>query len=123
MTKRILYFVSAILVLFALSFSLNYYLSSTNLSYSLLEVYIFHAIAAVVLYVSVELVALNLANFAGFVYLGLLLFKFGLFFLIFKEPVFDNADLSQPERISLVVPLFVFLIAEVTGVGKLLNSK
>lgn len=95
MITRILYFILAVAVLFAISFSLNNYLMGSGLAYSLLKVYIFHAIAAIVLYVCVELVALNLLSFAGFVYLGLLFFKFGIFFLLFKEPVFDNDNLSS----------------------------
>jgi len=49
--------------------------------------------------------------------------KIGAFILIFQTTVFSKTTLSQAERISLVVPLFLFLIIEAISVGKLLNNK
>jgi hypothetical protein len=42
---------------------------------------------------------------------------------MFQSTVFEKESLTQPERIGLVVPLFIFLIVEAIAVGKLLNSK
>ncbi|TYB74222.1 hypothetical protein ES677_04910 [Bizionia gelidisalsuginis] len=123
MTKRILYFVLAIAALFALAFSLHSYLTTSELSFSLLKVYSFHAIASVLVYVAIELLATTLPNQAGYGYLMMMFFKIGIFVLMFQESVFSKESLSQPERIGLVVPLFLFLMAEAIGVGKLLNSK
>ncbi len=123
MTKRILYFVIAIAVLFALTFSLHNYLNDSTLSYSLLQVYSFHAIAALLVYVSIELLATTLPNQAGYGYLMMMFFKIGIFLLMFQESVFEKDSLTQQERIGLVVPLFIFLMAEAVAVGKLLNSK
>ncbi|MFD2551558.1 DUF6168 family protein [Bizionia sediminis] len=109
--------------LFAVSYTLHSYLSAIELSFSLFYVYLFHAIAATIVYVSVELVAENLPTQAGNAYLVLMCFKLGLFLLIFREPVFENDALTMPERIALVIPLFVFLLTEAIAVGKLLNSK
>jgi len=124
MTKRILYFVLAIVVLFALIFSLHNFLTPpSDLSFSLLKVYVFHAVSAILVYGVIELLASIIPNQAGYAYLMTMFFKIGFFVLLFQESVFNKETLTQPERIGLVIPLFVFLLAEAIVVGKLLNSK
>ncbi|MDX1270946.1 DUF6168 family protein [Bizionia paragorgiae] len=123
MYKRILIFVLAIAVLFALTYNIHNYLNTSELSYSLLLVYSFHAIAAALVYFLVELLASILPNQAGYGYLMTMFFKIGFFVLLFQESVFSKETLTQPERIGLVIPLFIFLLAEAIVVGKLLNSK
>lgn len=123
MTKRILYFVLAIVALFAVTFSVHNFLTTSDLSFSLLKVYSFHAVSAILVYGIIELLASTLPSQAGYAYLMTMFFKIGFFVLLFQESVFAKDSLSQPERIGLVVPLFMFLIAEAVGVGKLLNSK
>ncbi|CAM1349539.1 DUF6168 family protein [Tenacibaculum insulae] len=126
MTKRILFFLAAIFVVFAVSyFPHNYILQSKNitLSYSLFSVYVFHLISAIIVYGIVELVASKLVNQAGYAYLASVFLKIGFFVLIFKASVFANEELTKPERFSLVIPLFLFLISEAIAVSKLLNSK
>lgn len=123
MIKRILFMLAIIVVLFAISYSIHSSLIEVDLSFSLFYVYLFHAIAVAIIYVSVELVAEHLPTQAGNAYLVLMCFKLGLFLLIFQTAVFENDALSMPERIALVIPLFVFLLMEAVAVGKLLNSK
>ena len=126
MIKRILYFLAAIVILFAVSyFPHNYtlHLKETQLSFSLLSVYLFHVIAALIVYSIVEFIAEKLPNQAGYVYLASIFLKIGFFVLIFQASVFANEQLSKPDRISLVIPLFLFLIVEAIAVSKLLNNK
>lgn len=123
MVKRIIYVALALTLLFIVLFNLHNYFKTESYSFSLLQVYSFHAIAALIVYIGIELVASILPNQAGYAYLMLMFFKIGLFVLIFQASVFGEVSLSQPERIALVIPLFVFLMAEALAVGKLLNSK
>ncbi|MBQ0768910.1 MAG: hypothetical protein KBT58_06430 [Bizionia sp.] len=123
MTKRILYFVLAIVALFAVTFSVHNFLTTSDLSFSLLKVYSFHAVSAILVYAVIELLASTLPNQAGYAYLMTMFFKIGFFVLLFQESVFNRETLTQPERIGLVIPLFIFLLAEAIVVGKLLNSK
>ncbi|OSY88866.1 hypothetical protein WH52_04170 [Tenacibaculum holothuriorum] len=126
MIKRIILFIVSILVLFAVSyFSHDMFLmkNETYLSFSLLSVYGFHVIAAIIVYTIVELVASYLPNQAGYAYLASIFLKIGFFVLIFQASVFANEQLTKPERISLVIPLFLFLIIEAIAVSKLLNNK
>ncbi|ALJ05559.1 hypothetical protein APS56_10685 [Pseudalgibacter alginicilyticus] len=120
MIKRILFVVAIFLLLFLISYNLhNYFLNSTP-SYSLLDVYLFHVIAAIIVYVIVELVFSVLPNQTGYAYLALIFLKIGLFVLIFQNSIFSNDNLTQLERIGLIVPLFLFLISEAVSVSKLL---
>ena len=126
MIKRILFFLAAILVVFAVSYlSHNYTITAKEiqLSISLLGVYLFHVIAATIVYLIVEFVADKMPNQAGYAYLASIFLKIGFFVLVFKASVFSNEQLTKPERFSLVIPLFLFLIIEAIAVSKLLNSK
>lgn len=126
MTKRIIFFTITIIILFLISFSLNDYILHKNdyqVSFSLLSVYLFHAISAFFIYFLIELIAENVPDQSGYGYLALISIKLGVFVLVFKSDVFANEHLSQFERFSLVIPLFLFLIAEAVSIAKLLNSK
>ncbi len=122
MIKRILVFALCVLVLFAIAFSIHNHFVVIQ-SFSLWQVYLFHAVASLIVYVSVELISDIRPNQAGYVYLTFTFVKLGLFVLIFKNEVFENEVLTKSERIALVVPLFLFLTAEAVGVSKLLNNK
>ena len=126
MIKRILVFLATSILLFVASYSVHKYminLKDINMSFSLFSVYLFHVISAVIVYVIVEAVALKLPNQAGYAYLTSVFLKLGFFVLLFQASVFANEALTKPERISLVIPLFLFLITEAVAVSKLLNSK
>lgn len=126
MTKRIFYFLVSTLSAFLLSyFSHQYILESQNfnLRFSLLPIYLFHAIAACLVYLIVEFIADKMPNQAGYAYLASVFLKMGFFVLIFNNTLFGNLELSKPERFSLIVPLFLFLILEALFISKLLNNK
>lgn len=123
MIKRILIVTSILLVLFLVAFNIQNYLTTQTLSFSLLFVYLFHVIAAITVYISIEIVAEELPNQAGYAYLTLMFLKIGAFVLIFQSSVFSNDNLTQIERVGLVVPLLLFLLTEAIAVSKLLNSK
>ena len=123
MLKRILIVLTALMVLFLIAFNLHNFLIEQPLSFNLINVYGFHAIAAVIVYISVEAVAYKLPNQAGYAYLMLMFFKIGAFVIIFQTSVFAKDNLGQVEKLGLVIPLFLFLIVEAIAVGKLLNGK
>lgn len=123
MIKRIVFMLIAVVLLFVISYFVHINLISIDLSFSLLGVYIFHAIAVIIIYAAVEFVAEHLPTQAGYTYLMLMCFKIGTFLLIFKSTVFENEDLSQVERVGLVVPFLLFLFLEAGAIAKLLNSK
>ena len=126
MIKRILYLIVTVIILFLVSYSAHDYvltLKEIKLPYSLFSIYIFHVIATIIIYVSLEFLADNLPNEAGYGYLAFMLLKIGFFLLIFQDTVFGEDKLVKLEKVSLVIPLFIFLATEAIVVSKLLNNK
>ena len=123
MLKRIIISVAIIIAAFFISYGLNKSLVDIQLQYSLLSVYLFHALAAIIVYLIIEFLFTKLPNQVGYAYLMLMCFKIGAFVLIFQKSVFAVDLVALQERISLVVPLFIFLIIEALLVGKLLTNK
>lgn len=123
MIKRLLVFAFIVTLLFTIAVFVHNHFVAQTLSFQLWHVYLFHAIAAFLVYALVEGVASIMPNNAGYAYLGLMFLKVGLFLLIFKNSVFQNESLTQTERFALVIPLFLFLSVEAVAVTKLLNSK
>lgn len=126
MIKRVLkYLLIVIIVFISFYFIHEYVLSSKqlNLYYSLLNVYLFNAIASIILYGCIELVAEKLPSQAGYAFLTCVFLKIGLFIVLFQATVFSEVKLELFQRLSLIVPFFLFIVIETIGVGKLLNSK
>ncbi len=126
MIKRLMFFLASMAVLFIGAFMLHTYGVNTGeyeLVFSLLGVYSFHFVAAIIVYTIVEVTANKLPTQAGYAYLASIFLKIGFFVLIFQATVFTETPLTKVERISLVIPLFLFLIAEAVFVSKLLNNK
>lgn len=126
MIKRIVVFVVLVVCLCVLAYvSHNYSNVSSNayLRYVLLNVYLYHVVAAVVTYVLVEFVANKLPNSAGYAYLASMCVKIGFFVLIFQSSVFSITAFTTAEKLGLIIPLFLFLILEAGAIFKLLNNK
>ncbi|WMI66607.1 DUF6168 family protein [Aestuariibaculum sp. YM273] len=123
MIKRILLFTLVVVLLFAIALAIHQSILSQPLSFPLWQVYLFHSVASLVVYASIEGICSIMPNNAGYAYLAFMFLKIGLFLLIFKNAVFENDSLTQVERYALVLPLFLFLTTEAIAVGKLLNNK
>ena len=124
MVKRIIsYIFIAALLFVAVFFVHQNFTDVEDLQYSLSAVYWFHFISTLIIYTLVEGVSWKIPNQAGYAYLASIFLKIGLFVLLFKATVFSEVVLEKEERISLIIPLFLFLIAEAIAVSRLLNSK
>lgn len=124
MVKRILFYVVIIVLLFLIVFfGHQYYLENKTLNFSLLNVYLFHVVSTILIYIIVEFVSWKLPSQAGYAYLASIFLKIGVFVMVFQSSIFSEIELEKFERISLIIPLFLFLIAEAVAVSKLLNSK
>jgi hypothetical protein len=126
MIKRILKFIIANILVFVVSYFVHDYVVNSNavaLSFSLFSVYLFHVVAAFIVCALVEMVADKLPNQAGYAYLASVFVKMGIFVLVFKDTILSNDQLSKPERFSLIIPLFIFLIIEAVAISNLLKHK
>jgi len=126
MIKRILRYVVIVAIAFITVFFTHQYVLESKaliLSYSLLKMYLFHAIASIIVYVAIELVAEKLPSQAGYAFLAAVFLKIGFFILLFSAVIFPEVTLPKFQRLSLIIPLFLFLIIEAICASKLLNAK
>jgi len=123
MIKRILTVGLLISFLFTISWFVNDYLLANPIRFSLIQVYIFNAISAFVIYSIIEIALVyKFDKQAGYLYLTSMCIKIGIFILLFKSSIFSENPLTKPERLSIIVPFFLFLALEVSCIMKLLNK-
>ena len=126
MIKRVLkYLLIVIIVFISFYFIHEYVLSSKqlNLSYSLLNVYLFNAIASILVFSAIEIIANKLPDQAGYAFLACIFLKIGFFLVLFQEIIFPELKLELFQRLSLIIPFFLYIILESVSISKLLNSK
>ncbi|QLG45209.1 DUF6168 family protein [Costertonia aggregata] len=127
MIKTLLTYVLVFGLLFLGGFYLHaHYLfnKETVTFFSLQKVYVFHSICSFVICTFLLLVSKsgNFKHQLGFFYLGAFVFKFVAFGIAFSPSLFGEIHLSQIEKISLLVPVLIFLIPEVYFVVKILGK-
>ena len=128
MIKSIFLYFITFSSLFLLSFFLHQYYLDVNefvLPFSLQKVYLFHAGFSLLICVNFRLLA-NVDKIfpqLGFIYLGCLFFKIILFCVVFYESLFNDTILTKIAKISLILPMFIFLLTEAVFIAKILNKK
>ncbi|AOW17758.1 hypothetical protein LPB03_09955 [Polaribacter vadi] len=128
MIKSIFLYFVTFSSLFLLSFFLHQYYLDVNefvLPFSLQKVYLFHAGFSLLICVNFRLLANVDKVFPqlGFIYLGCLFFKIILFCVVFYESLFNDTILTKIAKISLILPMFIFLLTEAVFIAKILNKK
>lgn len=126
MIKRFLSFTLLVLILsVALYFCQHYLLNSQEqkLAFSLTNMYLFHFISYVIICLSVEFLNTKLPSQVGYAYLASVFIKIGVFVLVFKSTILRAEDLSMAERLSIVAPMFLFLVLEAIYCGRLMNAQ
>lgn len=127
MLREILIYMLAFGMLFFLGdFAHNYYIETQEISlgFSLRNMYAFHAFFSLQLCIVFALLSNNekLRPQLGFIYLGSFVLKMIVFCIVFYNPLFTIEKLSNTQRISLIIPMIVFLILEVYFIIKILNK-
>ena len=128
MIKSIFLYFITFSSLFLLSFFLHQYYLDVNkfvLPFSLQKVYLFHVGFSLLICVNFRLLA-NVDKIfpqLGFIYLGCLFFKIIFFCVVFYESLFNDTILTKIAKISLILPMFIFLLTEAVFIAKILNKK
>jgi len=127
MIKSIVVTSAIFIFLFIISFFLhNFYIENHEilLPFSLKKVYTFHLLFSL-------LICINFLFFSkidkvfeqlGFIYLGTILLKLTLFSVIFANSIFNENGLSFVARISLFIPMILFLLTEAIFIAKILKK-
>lgn len=128
MIKTLLTYLIVFTALFLSANYLHQYILEVNevvLRFELKEVYVFFGVISFVLCLIFSFLQLveKLKNQLGFIYLSTLVLKIFLFAVLFKNSVIDLPNLTKTESLSLLIPIFIFLIAEVYFIAKILQQK
>ncbi|GGW56973.1 hypothetical protein DFQ11_101702 [Winogradskyella epiphytica] len=123
----IVYIISFTILFFLIHFTQDYFLQQADRSvrFSTWDVNLFFAFVSVFICVHFELFSLikSLDTQLGFIYLPTLFIKGGLFFLAFQSSVFKLETLNTAERLSIVIPMLLFLGLEAFFVIKIISKK
>lgn len=128
MIKNIFLYAFVFFSLFFLSFYLHEnYLKKQELilPFSLRKVYLFH-LGFSLLICSNFLIFSNVDKIfeqLGFIYLATIILKLIIFCIIFYNPIFIEENLSFNARLSLFIPMIIFLLTEAIFVAKILKKK
>jgi hypothetical protein len=111
-----------------MSFFLHeYYLNQKELilPFSLKKVYLFHAGFSLLICVNLRLLSTVDKIFyqLGFIYLGCLFLKIIFFCVVFYKSLFNDEILTEIAKISLILPMFIFLLTEAIFIARILNKK
>lgn len=128
MIRSILIFAVVFFFLFLGGFSLHeFYIENhkITLPFSLKKVYLFHLGFSLLICTNFLLLSTvhKIFDQLGFIYLGTIVLKLILFSLIFYKSIFTEEELTFAARISLFIPMIVFLSTEAFFVVKILNKK
>lgn len=95
------------------------------LPFSLQKVYLFYSSFSLMVCANLLLLSSvnKIADQLGFIYLGTILLKLLLFSIIFYKSIITNEILEFSARISLIIPLLIFLLTEAFFVIQILIKK
>lgn len=128
MIRNVLIYTIVFFFLFLVFFSLhNFFIENQQivLPFSLKKVYLFHLGFSLLICANFLLLSTvdKIFEQLGFIYLGTIVLKLILFCLIFYKSIFTEEKLSFAARISLFVPMIVFLLTEAVFITKILKKK
>lgn len=128
MNKDIFTYIVTFVILFLIGlYSHQGILSSKELqlSFSLEKIYLFHAFFSAMVCINLRWASTidKIIPQLGFIYLGSLLLKLVLFGVFFYHSILQKEDFTFSEKISLLIPVLIFLITEVIFTAKILNRK
>ena len=126
MAKNLITYILVFASVGVLSYLLhNNFIEEKNISlpFSLKKVYLFFVLFSLVIcsLFKIGSVINKIKEQLGFIYLGTIIFKITVFAVIFYKSVFE-VDLSNAQRIALIIPMAIFLFIEVFFVAKILNK-
>ncbi len=128
MLRRIaVYFCAFLLLFFLAKYIHSEVLESLKIQpiFSLPNVYIFHAVFSFCVCAFFSFLAEKNKWFdqLGLIYLVALVIKIALFFIVFYKSIFSIGEIPKSDSISLLIPIAIFVTAEVYFVARILNTK
>ena len=128
MVRSILIYTIVFFSLFLISFSVHEYFiehQKITIPFSLKKVYLFHLGFSLVICVNFLIFSSKEKVFEqlGFIYLATIVLKLILFCAIFYKSLFLEKELTFVAKLSLFIPMIIFLLTEAIFVAKILKKK
>lgn len=128
MIKSIVGFTFIFFFLFLISLSIHeLYIENQQiiLPFSLQKVYLFHLVFSLIICSNFLVFSTFTKVFEqlGFIYLGTILLKLILFSIIFHKVIVSEEGLPFSARLSLFIPMLIFLLTETVCITKILKKK
>ena len=127
MIRSIIAYAAIFFCIFIISFSLHEYLLEERqiiLPFSLKKVYLFHLGFSLIIctnFVAISRVE-KIFDQLGYIYLGTILLKLIIFIATFYKSIITGETLPFITRISLLIPMIIFLFIEAIIVAKILKK-
>ena len=127
MIRSIIAYAAIFFCIFIISFSLHEYLIEQRqiiLPFSLKKVYLFHLGFSLIIctnFVAISRVE-KIFDQLGYIYLGTILLKLIIFIATFYKSIITGETLPFITRISLLIPMIIFLFIEAIIVAKILKK-
>jgi hypothetical protein len=124
--KKVLFQVLLFGFLLFFGFYVHSFILKSNdilIGFPLFQIYLFHAIFSLAICASLQILSFieRFASQLGFIYLGTFLLKLLLFAIIFSALLFKKEPNSFANKMSLLAPVFLFLLFEVFIIAKILG--
>jgi hypothetical protein len=127
MIRSIIAYTAIFFCIFIISFSLHEYLLDEReiiLPFSLKKAYLFHLGFSLIICTNFQAISKveKIFDQLGFIYLGTILLKLITFIAIFYKSIVTEEILPFITRISLLIPMIIFLLLEAIVVAKILKK-
>ncbi|APZ45760.1 hypothetical protein BW723_05375 [Polaribacter reichenbachii] len=128
MIKQLIIYNVVFIALYILGYNIHQFIllkQELYLSFSLEKVYLFHTAFSALICINFLLLSTvnKIFEQLGFIYLASIVLKLLLFGIIFYKPIFSEENLSLASRISLFIPMILFLLTEAIFVAKILKKR
>jgi|APGre2960657444_1045066.scaffolds.fasta_scaffold34313_2 hypothetical protein len=122
LTYRLLIFNGLILAILLIIYQLHaFFVSGLSLPYNLWSIYLFFSISSIVVISFLEWLHTIMPDKVAYAFLIALFLKMGFFLLLYASKGLLDKPMLFSARISLLIPLFIFLFFEVIVVSLRLN--
>ena len=127
MIRSIIAYTAIFFCIFIVSFSLHEYLLDEReiiLPFSLKKAYLFHLGFSLIICTNFQAISKveKIFDQLGYIYLGTILLKLITFIAIFYKSIVTEEILPLITRISLLIPMIIFLLLEAIVVAKILKK-
>ena len=119
--QNVVLFVGLAIILFLSNYFGFRLTVADSVGFSIFSVCLFHLIGSSVAFGIFEAAVKFIPSQAGVAFLALVFVKLGVFTMVFSSNILGEGNLNQPEKFTLIVPMFSFLLLEGVWIARSLK--